>query len=166
MSRIFTLLLCCGLCFNALAKKHHDDNQGNGNSRGHKGGKKVVVVKKKVVVHTFSNNDRDVIIRFFEGEHKRVPPGQAKKLRHFTIVVGAPAAPEVVKVFTPLPPALIPLLPPPPPGFEMHMAGDQIVRIDKKTRKVVDCVPVPLPPSALPPPPPLLPVPPPPPLPR
>jgi hypothetical protein len=164
MSRIITFILCFILCFNALAKKHHDDHRGN-DFEGHKGYKKTDVVEKKVVVERFSDNDRDVIVKYYDRKYKKIPPGQLKKMRHVDIVVGEPAPAEVVKIFVPLPSALAPLLPPPPPGFNLYVAGDQIVRVESHSHRVVDCVPIPglVPP---PPPPPFLPVPPPPPLPR
>jgi hypothetical protein len=188
MSRIITYLLCLCLCFTAHGKKPHDEN-------GHHGNTTTVSVEAKVTVHPFSNNDRDVIVRYYEKEHRRNPV-HAKRMRHVDIVVGEPAPPSVVRVFTPLPPPLVPMLPPPPPGFRLYVAGDQIVRVDKRSNRVVECVPIPgavppppprpqelplppppprpgnlpLPPppprGSLPPPPPLLPLPPPPPLPR
>ena len=142
MSRIIIFMLCCGLCFNALAKKHHDDFRGN-DYEGHKGFKKNVVVEKKVVVERFSDNDRDVIVKYYDRKFKKVPPGQLKKMRHVDIVVGEPAPAEIVKIFVPLPLALVPLLPPPPPGFNLFVAGDQIVRVESHSHRIVDCVPIP-----------------------
>jgi hypothetical protein len=157
MSRIIILMLCLGLCFNALAKKHHDDHRGN-DFDSHKGYKKTVVVEKKVVVERFSDNDRDVIVKYYDRKYKKISPGQLKKMRHVDIVVGEPAPVEVVRLFAPLPFALVPLLPPPPPGFNLFVAGDQIVRVESHSHRIVDCVPIPGPV-----PPPFLPLPPPPP---
>jgi hypothetical protein len=180
MARILFLMLFIGLCFNVQAKGHHDNDQGDDNDQGnHRGSKKTivierndrdddsdhgdrreykrtVVVEKRVVVDRFSDNDRDVIVKYYERKHKKIPPGQAKKMRHYEFVVGEPAPSEAIKVFMPLPPTLIPLLPPPPPGFQLFMAGDQVVRVERHSHRVVDCVPipglmVPLPPLLLPP---------------
>jgi hypothetical protein len=179
MARILFCLLFVGLCFNVQAKGHHDNDQDDDNDQdNHRGSKKIVViehrdrddnrdrddhrgfdktvvVEKRVVVDRFSDNDRDVIIKYYDRKHKRIPPGQLKKMRHYEFVVGEPAPPEAIKVFMPLPTSLVPLLPPPPPGFQLFMAGDQVVRVEKHSHRVVDCVPIPgpgMPPAPLPPP--------------
>jgi hypothetical protein len=119
MSRILFLVLFVGLCFNVQAKGHHDNDQDDddqGDHRGakktiviehrdrddddhgdHRGFNKTVVVEKRVVVDRFSDDDRDVIVKYYERKHKRIPPGQAKKMRHYEIVVGEPAPSEVIK---------------------------------------------------------------------
>ena len=130
--------------------RDRDYDEGHGDHRG---------LKKTIVVDRFSDNDRDVIVKYYERRHKKIPPGQLKKMRHYEFVVGEPAPTEVVKVFMPLPPTLLPLLPPPPPGFQLFMAGDQVVRVEKHSHRVVDCIPIPGP--GMLPPPPLLPPPPP-----
>jgi hypothetical protein len=163
MKLSIVFFICLGLCFNAMAKKHHDhDDDQDNDYDNHKGHKKEVVVERTVVVDRFSDNDRDVIVKFYERKHKKVPPGQAKKLRHVEVVVGQPAPPEVVRVFAPIPSDLAPLLPPPPPGMKLYVAGDQIVRVEGRTHRVVESMPIPgaglpLPPPPLPFPPPPLP---------
>jgi hypothetical protein len=141
MARAIIFLLCLGLSFNALAKKH--DNEHGGDDGNRKGYKKTIVVEKTVSVERFGDNDRDVIVKYYERGRKKIPPGQLKKMRHFDIVVGQPAAAEVVMAFAPLPPGLIPLLPPPPPGVKLYVAGDQIVRVEGRGHRVMDCMPIP-----------------------
>jgi hypothetical protein len=154
MTRTIIFLLCLGLCYNVLAKKHHDGNESDENGN-RKGNKKTIVVEKTVFVERFGDNDRDVIVKYYERRHKKIPPGQLKKMRHFDIVVGQPAAAEVVMAFAPLPPGLFPLLPPPPPGVRLFLAGDQIVRVEGRSHRVLDCMPIPGPGFAPPLPPPL-----------
>jgi hypothetical protein len=126
------------------AKEHHDEDQRNdGYHYDHHRG----YVEKRS--ERFSDNDRELIVKYYKHKHK--------KFRHVDIVIGEPASPEI---FMPLPSDLIPLLPPPPPGFQLFMAGDQIVRVEKRSHRVVDCVPIP---GIVPPPPPPLPSSPPPP---
>ena len=137
MIRFYLFLFLIPLiCFNIYAKKHD-------NGKGKKNDKTFVIIKSNHINHSFSPSDKDIIIKFFQTEHKKLPPGQLKK-KHYKIIVGSVPSKELIKVFTPLPPPLIPLLPPPPPGIEFFMAGDQIVSIDKKSHKVLDCFIVPI----------------------
>jgi hypothetical protein len=154
MIRTIIFLLSLGLCFTVAAKNHHDDHDRGDDNSDHRGFKKTVVVEKTVYVERFSDNDRDVIVKYYDRRHKKIPPGQLKKMRHYDIVVGQPAAPEIFMAFAPLPIALVPLLPPPPPGVRLFVAGDQIVRVEGRSHRVLDCIPMPgigVPPPLLPP---------------
>jgi hypothetical protein len=117
MKQIFVSFLCLGLCTGALARGP-------------------VVVEKRVYVERFSDGDRDVIFRYY-GRH-----GHRHGRRHINIVVGEPAPPFVVSRFEPLPPELAPMLPPPRPGFRLYVAGDQIVRVERRTNRIVECIPI------------------------
>lgn len=119
MKRILIVLLCLGLCTGARAHKP-------------------VVVEKRVYVERFSDGDRDVIFRYY-GRHGH---RHGRRLAHMNIVVGEPAPSFVVRRFEPLPPELVPMLPPSPPGFRLYVAGDQIVRVERRTNRVVECIPV------------------------
>jgi|GEM_PF-4340747 hypothetical protein len=117
MKRMLAVLLCLGLCTGVYARR-------------------AVVVEKKITVERFSNGDRDVIVRYY-GRHAYA---RGRRPAHFDIVVGRPAPAFVVKRFRPLPPELIPMLPPCPPGFRLYVAGDQIVRVERRTGRIVECV--------------------------
>jgi len=139
MKFLLTLFICLGLQANVFAKKYHDDNDYNNDDDWHHK-KRVVVVEKKVVVERFSDDDRDVVATYYK-RHK-IPPGQAKKMRHVDIVVGETAPPDVFRLFAPVPLGLLPMLPPPPPGVGFYLAGNQIVRVNKRSHKVLDRIPI------------------------
>lgn len=119
MKRMLVILLCLGLCTGAF-------------------GRVAVVVEKRVAVERFSDGDRDVICKYY-GRHRH---GRARRFAHVNIVVGEPAPAFVVRRFEPLPPELVPLLPPSRPGFRLYVAGDQIVRVERRTNRVVECIPI------------------------
>lgn len=104
----------------------------------------------------FSERDKKIIEDFFEqaqgGQWRtenKLPPGLQKKYARTgtlptgwqkKLELGKPLPEDIAKKAVSLPDALKKQLPPEPEGTETVMIEDEIVRIAKKTREVIDAV--------------------------
>jgi hypothetical protein len=127
---IFPLTAVC------LFAKKHDDSKGKGKGKGHQ--------------HDHDDEDNDwnrgrsgryfrqqdyaVVQRYYDGP-RDLPPGLRKKYYRTGTL-----PPGWQKKLRPFPPALIQVLPPPPPNCEFGYMDGVAVVYDRKTRIILDTI--------------------------
>ncbi|OJV43912.1 MAG: hypothetical protein BGO25_12290 [Acidobacteriales bacterium 59-55] len=103
----------------------NDDDQGHGHGKG-----KYKHQNKRY----FRDQDRDYVIRYYDGP-RNLPPGLRKKYyRNGTL------PPGWQKRFRPMPPVLIQELPPVPYGYQRGYYDGYAVVVDPRTRIIYDAI--------------------------
>lgn len=115
---------------------HDDDDRGNGHGgkdRGRGNGRGKDKYKHQNQRY-FRDQDRDYVIRYYEGP-RNLPPGLRKKYyRNGTL------PPGWQKRFRPMPPILIQELPPIPYGYQRGYYDGYAVVVDPRTRIIYDAI--------------------------